>query len=444
MIDLSPEIVCILMLGGLIVAVLTGFPIALPIGTVALVVGYLAFGGSVFDIIYTQMFSILHSYVLLALPLFVFMGVVLEYSGIADRMYDALYLFLGGFRGGLAIVTVLLGTVLAACVGVITASVTMLTSLALPSMIKRGYDKSLASGAICAGGSLGILIPPSVMLVIYGPMARISVGKLFMGAMFPGLLLAGLYCTYIAIRCLLQPKLASVIPPEERAVPITKKLGLLLTSLLPPVVIILSVLGTIFLGIAPPTEAAAVGAFASLVLTAAHRRLNWQNFKNILLRSLNISCMAMFIGAMSVAFTGVFLRGGGGEIIQDAVLATPGGRWGAFAVVMFIYFILGFFIEWIGIFFIMVPILAPLAPILGFDPVWFGIMICINLQMSFLTPPYAFAIFVLRGVAPPELGVTSADIIRGVIPYILLIMVALGLCTLFPDIILWLPSMMIK
>jgi tripartite ATP-independent transporter DctM subunit len=444
MIDMSPELITILMLGGLIVAVFSGFPIAMPIGTVALIVGYIAFGSSVFGVIYQQVFSIFHSYVLLALPLFIFMGVVLEYSGIADRMYDALYLLLSGLRGGLAIITVLLGTLLAACVGVITASVTVLTSLALPSMVKRGYDKSLAAGAICAGGSLGILIPPSVMLVIYGPMARISVGKLFMAAMLPGLLLSGLYVSYIGIRCVLQPRLAPAIPEEERGVPALHKLRLLLTALIPPVLIILSVLGTIFLGIAPPTEAAAVGAFAALVLTAIYRRLNWVTFKNILLRSLNISCMAMFIGAMSVAFTGVFLRAGAGEVVQQAVLASPGGRWGSFFVVMFIYFILGFFIEWIGIFFIMVPILAPIAPLLGFDPLWFGMMICINLQMSFLTPPYAFAIFVLRGVAPPELGVTTADIIRGVIPYILLIILALILCIAFPQIILWLPAQMIR
>jgi len=444
MIELSPELITILMLGGLVVTVMSGFPLAMPIGTVALIVGLLAFGTPVFALLYQQIFAILHNYVLLALPLFIFMGVVLEYSGIADKMYDALFLILSGLKGGLAVITVLLGTVLAACVGVITASVTMLTTLSLSSMIKRGYDKSLASGAICAGGSLGILIPPSVMLVIYGPMARISVGKLFFGAMVPGVLLSFLYCSYIIIRCLIQPKLAPTIPPEERAVPIRYKVRLFFTALIPPIFIILSVLGTIFAGIAPPTEAAAVGAFASLVLTAAYRRLNWTTFRNILRRSLVISSMVMFIGACSVAFTGVFLKGGGGEVVQAAVLATPGGRWGVFAMIMFIYFILGFFIEWIGIFFIMVPILAPLAPVLGFDPIWFGIMICVNLQMSFLTPPYAFAIFVLRGVAPPELGVTSADIIRGVIPYIILIIVALGLCVVFPEIILWLPGQMIK
>ena len=444
MIDISPEMVTLLMLGGLVVAVLTGFPLAIPIGAVALVVGFLTFGDTVFALIYQQVFAILHNYVLLALPLFVFMGVVLEYSGIADRMYNALFLILSGLRGGLAIITVLLGTVLAACVGVITASVTVLTALSLNTMIKRGYDRSLAAGAICAGGSLGILIPPSVMLVIYGPMARISVGKLFFGAMLPGLLLSFLYISYIAIRCFLQPRLAPVVPVEERAIPALYKVRLLFTSLIPPIFIILAVLGTIFAGIAPPTEAAAVGGLAALLLTAAHRKLNWPILKNIMLRSLNISCMVMIIGAMSVAFTGVFLKAGCGKVVQDLVLAAPGGVWGAFAVVMFIYFILGFFIEWIGIFFIMVPILAPLAPMLGFDPLWFGIMICINLQMSFLTPPYAFAIFVLRGVAPPELGVTTADIIRGVSPYIFLIMIALVLCIALPQIILWLPGMMIK
>ncbi len=444
MIDISPELITILMMGGLLVTVMLGFPLAFPIGTVALVVGYLAFGPSVFHLIYMQLFSLMHNYVLLALPLFVFMGVVLEYSGIADRMYDALYLLLSGLRGGLAIITVVLGTILAACVGVITASVTMLSALALPAMINRGYDRSLAAGAICAGGSLGILIPPSVMLVIYGPMARISVGKLFFGAMIPGLLLGALYIVYIIIRCYTDKSLAPTVPVAERTVPMRHKMKLLFTSLLPPIFIILAVLGTIFAGIAPPTEAAAIGAFAALVLTASYKRLTWPVMRNILRRSLIISSMVIFIGATSVAFTGVFLKAGGGEVVQEFVLGTPGGRWGIFFVVMFIYFILGFFIEWLGIFFIMVPILAPLAPMLGFDPVWFGIMIVVNLQMSFLTPPYAFAIFVLRGVAPPELGLTSAHIIRGVIPYIFIIMFAMILMIIFPSLITWLPELMIR
>ncbi len=444
MIHLSPEVIAIAMLGGLIVGVMTGYPLALPIGTVALVVGYLVFGAPVLDLMYSQIYGMLRNYVFLALPLFVFMGVVLEYSLIADKMYDALFLLLSGLKGGLAIITIVISTIVAACVGVMSASVTLMTTMALPSMIKRGYDRSLASGAVAAGGSLGILIPPSIMLVVYGPMARLSVGKLFMAAMFPGLLLAFLYILFIFVKCLIDPALAPTIPPQERAVPFRHKMNLLFVSLIPPLFIILSVLGTIFFGIAPPTEAAAVGCVASLLLTAAYRRLKWSTLKNIVFRSLNISCMAYFIAILSVAYTGVFLRAGAGEVIQRAVLATPGGRWGVFAMVMFIYFILGFFIEWIGIFFIMVPLLAPLAPTLGFDPVWFGMMICVNLQMSFLTPPYAFAIFVLRAAAPPELGITTAEIIRGVVPYVLLIIVGLGLCVVFPEIIMWLPAKMIK
>jgi tripartite ATP-independent transporter DctM subunit len=282
------------------------------------------------------------------------------------------------------------------------------------------------------------------MLVVYGPMARLSVGKLFMAAVIPGVLLGFLYMAYVFIRCLLEPNLAPTVPAEQRKAPLAYKLRLLLISLVPPLFIILSVLGTIFFGIAPPTEASAVGALASFVMVIAYRKMNWKNLKDILLRTLNITAMAYFIAVMSVGYTGVFLRSGAGEVVQATVLATPGGAWGVFLVVMLIYFILGFFIEWIGIFFIMVPLLAPLAPMLGFDPIWFGTMIAINLQMSFLTPPYAFTIFVMRAAAPPELGLETMDIIRGIIPYVILIIVGLLLCVAFPELILWLPRVMIE
>jgi len=444
MIELSPESVTIIMLGGLLLLVITGYPFAIVIGAIALGVGYVLFGPPAFDIMYVQMFSILGNYYFLAVPLFVFMGLMLQSSGTAERMYAALYLWLGELRGGLAIITIVLGTILAACVGVIAASVSMLTLIALPAMIKRGYDKSLAAGAVCAGGTLGILIPPSVMLVIYGPMASISVGKLFMGAFMPGLILAGLYSGYIALRCLLQPKMAPSVPVEERAVPFIKKVVILITSILPPIFIILSVLGVIFMGIAPPTEAAAVGAVAATVLAIVFRKFNWQVLKDVALRTLTITVMIQLIAALSVAYTAIFLKAGGGHVVEEAILAVPGGRWASFAVIMFIYFLLGFFIDFLGILFIMVPILAPLAPILGFDPVWFGIMICVNLQMSFLTPPMAAAIIFLRGTAAPELGVNMSDVIRGVFPYVGLIMIGLALMIAFPEIILWLPALMIK
>lgn len=442
MIELSPQIITVIMMGGVLVGVLTGYPLALVVGSVGLIVGYLILGEAAFGIIYPRLYSLAINYTLLAVPLFVFMGVVLERSGVTERLFGALYLWLGGFRGGLAVSTVLFGTILAACLGVITASVTMLTVIALTPMIERGYDKTLASGSVCAGGTLGILIPPSVMLVVYGPMAGLSVGRLFMAAFIPGLVLSTLYVGYIAVRCFFQPHMAPAVPVEERAVSLARKTAMLFTSLVPPVVLILAVLGSIFLGVAPPTEAAGVGAFVALLLTLAYRKLNWGLLKHSTIETLRISSFVLLIGCLSFAFVGVFISLGCGKVVADAIINAPFGRWGAFAAIMLAVFILGMFIDWIGIIFIIVPIVAPIAPALGFDPLWFGLMICINLQMSFMTPPFAVSIFVCRGTAAPRLGVSTADIIRGVIPFVILIMVGLGLCIAFPELILWLPGQM--
>jgi tripartite ATP-independent transporter DctM subunit len=444
MFELSPVAITAIMFGAIFLGIFLGYPLAIPIGAVTLAMGFLIFGDSVVELIVQRVFLLFTSYVLAAAPSFIFMGVMLERSGVANRLYEALYLWLGGFRGGLAIVTVLVGTIVAATVGVVAASVTMLTLLALTPMIQRGYSKSLASGAICAGGTLGILIPPSIMLVVYGPMAGISVGKLFMAAFIPGFILSGLYCSYIAIRCLLQPKIAPSVPAEDRAVPFMKKTTMLLTSFFPLAILIMSVLGVIFLGIAPPTEAAAIGAVAATLLTIAYKRFSWGLLKEAATQTMKIVSFVLLIGGMSYAFVAVFLAGGGGKVVEELILAVPGGRWGSFAIVMFIFFILGFFIDWIGILFIMVPIISPLAPSLGFDPLWFAMMICVNLQMSFMTPPMAVAIFYLRGAADPKLGVKIDDIIRGIIPFSIIIMITLGLCVAFPQIILWLPAQMIK
>jgi tripartite ATP-independent transporter DctM subunit len=441
---LSPEVLTIIMLGGVFVGVLTGFPLAVIVGALGMIIGFLIMGDKIGLLLYQRAFQIETNYILLAVPLFVFMGNMLERSGITERLYDVLYLWLGGLRGGLAIVTVLIGTILAACVGIIAASVTMLSVVALPSMMRRGYSKALATGSICAGGTLGILIPPSIMLVVYGPMAMISVGKLFFGAFVPGFILSGLYMTYIGLRSLLQPHVAPAVPAEERKVPFIRKTVMLLSTMLPPVILILSVLGSIFFGVAAPTEAAGVGAFVATLLALAYRRLNWPILKEAGLLTVRISGMIFLIAIMAYAFTAVFIRAGCGEVVKELILAAPGGRWGAFAIIMFIAFLLGFFIDWLGIVFIMVPIVTPVASALGFDPVWFSIMICVNLQMSFMTPPFAWAIFIVRGTAAPELGVTTGDIIRGVIPFVILIMVGLGLCIAFPELILWLPGLMIK
>lgn len=444
MIEVSPEIATLIMMLAFIGGVLSGYPLAVVAGGAGIAIGYLLFGFPVFNIVYMQMFGILANYILLALPLFVFMGVMLAKSGIADRMYGALYLWLGAFRGGLAIATVLLGTVLAACVGIIAASVVMLSLVALPSMVKRGYDKSLASGACCAGGSLGILIPPSTLLVIYGPMARVSVGKLFFGAFVPGLLLSLLYCSYIAVYSLFKPEVAPAVPPEERRVPFIRKTIMLLTSLVPTALLIMGVLGTIFFGLATPTEAAAIGAFVATVLALVYRRLNWPVLKAVGLETVKTCGMIFLIAGCSVAFTAVFLRAGGGQVVQDFILSVPFGRWGAFAVIMFICFLLGYVIVDLGIIFIMVPIITPIFAMLGFNALWAAIMVNVNLQMSYMTPPMALAIFFCRSSAPPELGLTVAEVMRGVIPFVVLIMVGLGLCVVFPEIILWLPNMMIK
>ena len=444
MIELSPELLAAIMLGGVLVGVLTGYPIGIVIGALTLIVGFIEFGTAVGEVIYPRMYELLLNYTILAVPLFVFMGTMLERSGITEKLYDALYLWLGGLRGGLAIVTVLIGTILAACVGIIAASITMLTLVALPSMLKRGYGKSLATGSICAGGCLGILIPPSIMLVLYGPMAGISVGKLFFGAFIPGFILSALYCGYIVLRGFFQPAMAPSVPVEERKVPFLKKTTMLLTSLVPPVILIMAVLGVIFFGVAPPTEAASMGALAATLLAIAYRRFNWQVLKDVTLITFRVSGFILLIAAMAYAFVGVFIGGGGGDVVKELILGAPGGRWGIFAVIMFIVFILGMFMDWLPIVFIMVPIVTPIGEALGFHPVWFAIMVCVNLQMCFMTPPFAAGIFICKGACAPEWGVTMGDIIRGVIPFVILIMVGLGLLAVFPQLILWLPGMMIK
>ena len=444
MIELSAEFVTVLMLGGVFGLVLTGFPIAFVIGSVAFLVGLIIFGpNTTFHILYSRFYGLSLNYPYLAVPLFTFMGVVLQRSGITKDLYDSLYDMLGNLKGGLAVVTVIFGTVLAACLGVIAASITILTLIALGPMVTRGYDKALAAGTIVASGTLGILIPPSIMLVVYGPQAGISIGQMFMGAVFPGLILSGLYILYIVIRAALNPSVGPSIPPEEVTPYSTKKLLKLLTSLVPPILLILAVLGTIFSGVAPPTEAAAMGGVASIALAVAYRKFSIELIRHACIETLRVSAFVVMIAALCYAFVGIFMSAGCGDVVTRAIIGVPGGRWGSFAVIMFIVFALGMFIEWIGIVFIIVPIFSPIFVKMGFDPLWAGMMICINLQMAFQTPPMAMGIFVLKGTAPPELGVTMGHIIKGVLPFILIIMFTLFLLVLFPEIITWLPAQMI-
>lgn len=441
---MSPELVVLVMFAGIFIGILLGYPLPFVVGGVAMFLGWVLIGPQVFTLLRLRLWDMMSSYILLAIPLFVFMGSMVEKSGSAERLYSGLYLMFGRVRGGLAITTVLVGTVLAACVGIIAASVITLGLIGVPSMLKRGYNKELICGSVCAGGSLGILIPPSIMLVIYGPMAAISVGKLFMGAFGPGLLLSGLYVSYIAVWSWLKPSVAPAISVEEQAVPLHRKLFMLVTGMLPPLFLVLSVLGVIFFGIAAPTEAAACGAFAATLLALAYRRLNWETQKAVMLETVRVATMALLIGWSASMFTGVFLRLGGGEVIANMVMAAPFGKWGAFGLIMLVVFALGFLVDWIAIVFIIVPLVAPIVPELGFDPLWFAIMVCVNLQMALMTPPMAPAIFFLKGITKPEWGIETGHIIRGIIPFVIFIIVGLAICIAFPDIIMWLPHQMIK
>jgi tripartite ATP-independent transporter DctM subunit len=314
---------------------------------------------------------------------------------------------------------------------------------ALPEMLKRGYDKSLSCGTICAGGTLGILIPPSIMLIVYGPMAGLSVGKLFMGAILPGLTLSLLYVIYIIARCFLNPQLGPALPPEQRAMPVRKKLIMVGTSMLPTLLLILAVLGTIFFGIAAPTEAAAVGAFASLLLAYGYKKLSWENFQDSIYQTLKVSSMIMLIVAAAFVFTGAFMLIGGGDIVKDALLNLPVGRWGVLMIMMATFFFFGLFMEWVGIVPILVPIFTPVLAELGFDPLWAAMLFCVTMQTSFLTPPMAPALFYLKGVAPKEIEF-GRHIVGGTIPFIIIQVIGVGLIALFPQIVLWLPTMMIK
>lgn len=443
MISLNPEIIALLMLGGVFTLVLTGFPIAFVIGSVALIVGTLVFGpNTTFHILFTRFYDLSLNYPYLAVPLFTFMGVILQHSGITNDLYESLYDALGRVKGGLLIVTIIFGTILAACLGVIAASVTILTLMSLGPMVKRGYDKSLAAGAIVGAGTLGILIPPSIMLIVYAPQAGLSIGQMFMGAIGPGLLLSAMYIVYVIIRCNLNPKLGPPIPAEQMTPFTLAKVGRLLKAMLPPVLLIAAVMGTIFAGIAPPTEAAAIGCAASILLAVTYRKFSWKMLKLAAIETLKVSAFVVMIAAMSYAFVGIFMNAGAGDVVAEMILSVPGGKWASFAVVMLIVFALGMFIEWIGIVFIVVPIFSIIFAKLGFDPLWAGMMVVVNLQMAFMTPPMAMSIFVLKGTAPKEYGLTMGEIIKGVLPFVGIVAIVLVVMVIFPQIITWLPEKM--
>jgi tripartite ATP-independent transporter DctM subunit len=440
---MSPEIITLLMFAGILVGVLFGFQTAFVLAGLSMIFGVIFMGPNIiFGLFVVRLLGLMKNYVLLAVPLFLFMGVFMERSGVAERLYSAMYLWLGGLRGGLAMATIVICVIFAAATGVVGASEVTIGLLALPAMLKRKFNKPLACGTICAGGTLGILIPPSIMIVIYGPTAGLSVGKLFLAAFIPGILLGLLYISYIGIRCYFRPQLGPPMPAEERTAPLGKKILLLLTSILPPLFLIFAVLGTILFGVAAVTEAAAMGAIASIILALIYRQVSFQVIKEACRRTLQITSMIMMIALGAAFFSSTFVALGGGDVVNNFLLGLPFGKWGVLLTMMAMLTVLGMFIDWLGIVFIVVPLFTPIAQGLGFDPIWFALLVMINLQISFLTPPFAYSIFYLKGIVPPE--VTTVDIYRGVFPFVALQIIGLGLCIIFPKLITFLPTLMIK
>jgi tripartite ATP-independent transporter DctM subunit len=418
-----------------------GFPVAFSLMGISFLFGIVGFGEGIFPMLIRRVYSVADNYVLAAVPLFIFMGTVLERSGIAGKLFDAISLWTGRLKGGLAIATVLMCTIIAACTGIIGASEVMVGVMAIPVMLKRNYDHALICGTICAGGSLGTLIPPSVVTVVYGPAAGLSVGRLLIASIFPGLLLSSLYVIYIAIRSYLNPTLAPPIPHDELKVPLKRKLTVTATALVPPVFLIFAVMGSIILGLAAPTEAAALGAFGALILTAAYRQLTMKALKETIIATLKISSMMMMILAGGSRFSGVFLGMGGGEVTEKILMGLPFGRVGILILFLFIAFAAGFVLDWASILLIFIPIFSPIIDKLGFDPIWFGILFIMMIQTSYLSPPMAPAIFYLKSIVPPE--VKMKEMFQGVLPYLLLQLIGIGLVSTFPQITLWLPSKLI-
>ena len=432
-----------ILLGGLIAGLLTGFPVPFVMLGVSMIVGYLGVGVGFFPMMILRVFDTMQNYILIAIVLFVFIGIMLEKSGAAERLFTSIHVLLGGLKGGLALTVVIVCTVMAAATGIMGAPVIIMGLFALPEMIKRGYDKALSSGTICAGGTLGILIPPSIMLVVYGPMAGISVGKLFMGAIIPGLILSFLYVLYILVKCHMNPELGPPLPPEQRRIPLKIKLTMIVTSLFPTLFLVLAVLGTIFFGVAAPTEAAAVGAFASILLAWTYRRLNLKTLKDAVYRTVVVSSMIVLIVAAAFVFTGTFMLVGGGDLVKDWLLGLPVGRWGVLIIMALAFFVFGLFMEWVGIVPILVPIFTPVIAVLGFDPLWTAVLFCVVMQTSFLTPPMAPALFYIKGVAADQLDFGS-HIVKGALPFIVLQLIGVALIALFPRLVLWLPAIMIR
>jgi tripartite ATP-independent transporter DctM subunit len=432
------------MFATLVAAIALGHPLAVTLAGVATLYGLIDNGFNVpglLDLFVNNTWGIFLNYTLVAVPLFIFMAQILDRSKVSEGLFDALYIVLGGLRGGLGLAVIVVSTVFAATTGIIGASVVAMGLMAGPPLLRRGYERGMSAGIICASGTLGILIPPSIMLVVYGGLTGLketSVGNLFAAAILPGLVLSSLYLLYVGIRCAINPKLGPPIPLEERTATLGQKFMMTAKNFVPPFGLILIVMGTILAGVATPTEAAALGAVGAMALALVSRKLDW---KVITLASISTArttamIMALFVGGK--LFSVVFLSMGGGDVVADALLGMDVSPYVVLFIMMAVVFFLGMFIDWAAILLVVVPIFTPIAMDLNFNPLWFAMLVCINLQTSFLTPPFGYALFYFKGVAPPEY--TMGDIYRGIIPFVVIQLVGLAMMVIFPEIITWLPS----
>jgi len=437
----------LIMFGSLLVLLMAGLPLAFVTGGLACVFLFLLGDARTLNIVPSRIFPLMTNYQLSAIPLFIFMAAMLERAGLINEMFDVIYKLLGGLRGGLATATIIASTILAAMVGVIGAAVVTMGLIALPAMLQRHYNSEIAMGSIMAGGTLGILIPPSILAIIYAVVAEQSVGELFIGAVMPGLMLSGLYILYVTVACYLRPGFGPPIPTADR-VDFGEKLRLV-GRMSAPIALIAVVLGVIFTGVATPVEAAGIGTFGAFVVAAIHRKLDWATLREACLTTLKASAMVIWIMFGATIFVGLYVLEGGQQFVEGAMEASGLGPWGVLILMQIMLVALGMFLDWVGILLLAVPIFVPIIQGLGPEAfglssqgdlvLWFGVIYLVNMQMSFLSPPFGYALFYLRGVAPPEIPMLR--IFAAALPFLAIQLIALILCMLFPGIIIWLPNL---
>jgi tripartite ATP-independent transporter DctM subunit len=434
---MSVEMITLVLFVAMAVGLISGLPIAFVLGSIAVFFSYLVVGPNFVGMVMNGMFRLMNTYTFLALPFFLFMANILERSGVADDLYSMMHRWFGPVPGGLAIGTVIICTIFAAMSGVSAAATVTMGLIALPAMIKRGYDKRLSVGAIAAGGGLGQLIPPSTIMITWALFSGESVGQMFIGGIIPGLILSGLYIAYISIRCFTQPKVGPPIAKEERLGWKDKIISL--KAVILPIFIILGVLGTIFAGIATPTEAAAVGSLASIISAVIYRRLNWENVIIALLGTLKTTCMVLWLAIAGSAFATTFIVIGGQEFVKNAILGLEANPWTVIIGMQAVYLFLGCLLEPMAMIMITIPVFLPVVEALGFSTLWFGVLFVMNMEIGFLTPPFGMNLFYMKAIAPKE--ITMVDIYRSVVPFIALQLVGMAICLAFPMTILYLPNM---